>query len=268
MNTQTYDRLKEHYGQHIKAVASNCENQSFDQHALNLGYTTNQLHESPAHANLGLGCGNPLAMADIHPGDIVLDLGSGAGFDCFIASHKVGPKGKVIGIDMTRAMIERAEKNRLKSGINNVEFRLGNIEELPVSAGSIDMIISNCVINLSPQKEAVFQEAFRVLKPGGTLQISDIVLRRKLPRVIRNNIAVYFSCVAGATLKRFYLESIRSAGFTKIDILESRNVSEIFPENDPSIKKLIRFIPLPKKIIRKLSGRYAESIKIRARKPL
>lgn len=267
MNTQTHDIVKEHYGPKLKGASSCCGNEDFDQHALKLGYTGDQLQRSPADANLGLGCGNPLAMADIHPGDTVLDLGSGAGFDCFIASHEVGPKGKVIGVDMTPEMIERAEKNRLKSGINNVEFRLGNIEDLPVSGGSIDIIISNCVINLSPEKDAVFQEAFRVLKPGGTLQLSDIVLRRKLPRIIRNNVAAYLNCVAGASLKDAYLESIRNAGFTQIDILESHSVSEIFPENDPTIEKLIRLIPLPKKIIRKLSGRYAESVRIRAQKP-
>ncbi len=266
MNTQTHDIVKEHYGPKLKDASSCCGNEDFDQHALKLGYTGDKLQESPADANLGLGCGNPLAMADIRPGDTVLDLGSGAGFDCFIASYEVGPKGKVIGVDMTPEMIERAEKNRLKSGINNVEFRLGKIEDLPVSAESVDLIISNCVINLSPEKEAVFKEAFRVLKPGGTLQLSDIVLRRKLPRIIQNNVAVYLNCVAGASLKDAYLESIRNAGFTKIDILESRSVSEIFPENVPTIEKMIRLIPLPIKIIRKLSGLYAESIKIRAHK--
>ncbi|MFA5859297.1 MAG: arsenite methyltransferase [Elusimicrobiota bacterium] len=185
-----------------------------------LGYTDKDLGSIPSGANLGLGCGNPLALAALKPGDVVLDLGSGAGFDCFLAVQRVGETGKVIGVDMTPEMIKKAEGNAKRGGVKNVEFKLGEIEKLPVEDNSIDVIISNCVINLSPDKQQVFKEAFRVLKPGGCIWVSDIVLLGKLPKVVKESMAAYASCVSGAVLKDKYLGFITSAGFVDVKVEE------------------------------------------------
>lgn len=184
-----------------------------------IGYTDDELRAVPEGANLGLGCGNPLALASLQPGDIVVDLGSGAGFDCFLAAQKVGDSGKVIGVDMTAEMIERARDNARKGNYANVEFRLGEIEHLPVADNFADVLISNCVINLSPDKALVFREAFRVLKPGGRLMISDIVLLAELPEPIRQSIDAYVGCVAGALLKGEYIEKIKAAGFQSVEVV-------------------------------------------------
>jgi len=183
-----------------------------------IGYADSDLSAVPEGANLGLGCGNPIALASLKEGETVLDLGSGAGFDCFLAADRVGPKGKVIGVDMTPEMIERARENARRDGVENVEFRLGDIEHLPVEEGSVDVIISNCVINLAPDKGRVFREAFRVLKPGGRLMVSDIVLTRPLPEFVKNSIAAYVGCVAGAALKENYLQAMRQAGFQDVTV--------------------------------------------------
>jgi len=185
-----------------------------------IGYTDEELASAPEGANLGLGCGNPTALASLVEGETVLDLGSGAGFDCFLAAQKVGDTGKVIGVDMTPEMIEKARKNAQMSNCANVEFRLGEIENLPVADNSVDVIISNCVINLSPDKERVFRDAFRVLKPGGRLMVSDIVLLKALPDFIRESVAAYVGCIAGAMLKDDYLAAIGKAGFQDVKILE------------------------------------------------
>lgn len=182
-----------------------------------IGYSEEELKAVP-DANLGLGCGNPTALAELKPGDIVLDLGSGAGFDCFLAAQKVGNSGKVIGVDMTQAMIEKAQSNAIKYGYSNVEFRLGDIEALPVESNSIDVIISNCVINLAPDKEKVFRESFRVLKPGGAMYISDMVLLEALPEDLKNDEDLLISCLAGALLKEDYLRLLNNAGFS-VEIL-------------------------------------------------
>jgi len=189
----------------------------------NMGYSSEELEKLPEGANLGLGCGNPLALASLKSGEYVLDLGSGAGIDCFLAAEKVGSEGKVIGVDMTPEMLDRARENILKSTHKNVEFRLGEIENLPVADNSIDIIISNCVINLSPDKDRVFSEAFRVLKKGGRIMISDIVLLKELPETIKEDIAAYVSCVSGAIIKDSYLFSIKSAGFSEVKINEEIN---------------------------------------------
>lgn len=173
----------------------------------------------PEGANLGLGCGNPVAIASLKEGEVVLDLGSGAGFDCFLAANAVGSKGKVIGIDMTPEMLAMARENARKGGYENVEFRLGEIENLPVANSSIDVVISNCVINLSPEKKRVFAEAFRVLKPGGRVMVSDIVLLKTLPEEVRNSIEAYVSCIAGAALKDEYIGAMKLAGFKDIEIM-------------------------------------------------
>jgi SAM-dependent methyltransferase len=183
-----------------------------------IGYADSDLAMVPEGANLGLGCGNPIALASLREGETVLDLGSGAGFDCFLAADRVGKTGRVIGVDMTPEMIERARENARRDKIENVEFRFGDIEHLPVEEGSVDVIISNCVINLAPDKGRVFQEAFRVLRPGGRLMVSDIVLTKPLPDFVKNSVAAYIGCVAGAALKEDYLEAMRQAGFKDVTI--------------------------------------------------
>jgi len=184
-----------------------------------IGYTDEELSAVPEGANLGLGCGNPTALASLKEGEMVLDLGSGAGFDCFVAADKVGESGRVIGVDMTAEMIEKARENVRKGGYCNVEFRLGEIENLPVADNSVDVVISNCVINLSPDKEKVFQEAYRVLKPGGRVVVSDIALLKRLPSEIKSSIEAYVGCVAGATTKEEYLATVAAAGFQGVDIV-------------------------------------------------
>jgi len=170
-----------------------------------IGYSEEEIKSTPEGANLGLGCGNPVAIASLKPGEIILDLGAGAGFDCFLAANQVGRTGRVIGVDMTTEMVEKARENAEKGKYDNVEFRLGDIEALPVDDDSVDVVISNCVINLTPNKDRAFQEVFRVLKPGGRIMISDIVLLKELPDFIKNSAEAYVACVAGASLKDDYI---------------------------------------------------------------
>jgi SAM-dependent methyltransferase len=184
----------------------------------NMGYSENEMNAVVQGANLGLGCGNPVAIAALKDGDVVLDLGSGAGFDAFLAAKRVGVSGYVIGVDMTPGMVARAKENAIKGNYSNVEFRLGEIEKLPVDDSSIDVIISNCVINLSPDKEVVFKEAFRVLKPGGRLMVSDLVLTKELPADIKESVEAYVGCLAGAIEKDKYLRFIKMAGFQSINV--------------------------------------------------
>ncbi len=205
----------------------------------NIGYTQEDMEKVPEGSNLGLGCGNPIALASLKSGEVVLDLGSGAGFDCFLASDKVGPEGKVIGVDMTPEMIDKARENAGKNNIDNVEFRLGEIENLPVADGVIDIVISNCVINLAPDKERVFKEAFRVLKPGGRMMVSDIVLSKDLPGFIKDNVSAYVGCISGAIIKDDYLNTIKRAGFASIRVLDEVNfpVDYIISDNTAAIIK-------------------------------
>ncbi|MDY6864706.1 MAG: arsenite methyltransferase [Halobacteriota archaeon] len=185
-----------------------------------LGYSEEELKSVPEGANLGLGCGNPTALTSLKEGETILDLGSGAGFDCFLAANKVGEKGMVIGVDMTPAMLDKARENAKRAGYENVEFRLGEIENLPVADNSVDVIISNCVINLSPRKKRVFGEAFRVLRPGGRLMVSDIVLLGELPDFIKNSKDAYVGCISGAVPKDEYLGMIGEAGFSDVKVLD------------------------------------------------
>jgi len=184
-----------------------------------VGYSDSEMNAVPEGANLGFGCGNPVAIASLKEGDTVLDLGSGAGFDAFLASPKVGKTGLVIGVDMTPEMIEKARANAKKGNYTNVEFRLGEIEKLPVDNSSVDVIISNCVINLSPDKHKVFEEAFRVLKPGGKLMVSDLVLVKELPKAIKESVEAYVGCLAGAIKKDEYLKFLTIAGFQEVKII-------------------------------------------------
>ncbi len=184
-----------------------------------VGYSDSELSSVPEGANLGFGCGNPVALASLKEGDVVLDLGSGAGFDAFLSAQRVGKTGRVIGVDMTPEMIAKAKENAKKGNYSNVEFRMGEIEKLPVEDSSIDVIISNCVINLSPDKEAVFKEAYRVLKAGGRLMVSDLVLAKELPQEIRDSVEAYVGCLAGAIKKEEYLRFIEQAGFQGIKII-------------------------------------------------
>ncbi|MCX7045363.1 MAG: arsenite methyltransferase [Candidatus Sumerlaeota bacterium] len=183
-----------------------------------LGYSNEELAAAPDESNLGLGCGNPQAIAALKEGETVLDLGSGAGFDSFLAARKVGKTGRVIGVDMTPEMLIKARNNARKGGYENVEFRLGEIEHLPVADNSIDVIISNCVINLSPDKKQVYQEAYRVLKPGGRLAISDVVATRQIPDGMKADLAVYAGCVAGAALASDVEALLKQAGFSIVSV--------------------------------------------------
>lgn len=192
-----------------------------------LGYSAEQLSAVPEGANLGLGCGNPQAIAELKPGEVVLDLGSGGGFDCFLAARQVGHTGKVIGVDMTPEMISRARANAAKGGFANTEFRLGEIEHLPVADRSVDVIISNCVINLSPDKLQVVREAYRVLKPGGRLAISDVVLTAELPPAFRNDPNAYSGCVSGAATIEEWKIMLEQSGFVRISI-EPKDESRTF----------------------------------------
>jgi ubiquinone/menaquinone biosynthesis C-methylase UbiE len=187
--------------------------------AKRMGYRAEELDSIPDGANLGLGCGNPVALASLEEGETVADLGSGGGLDCFLAADRVGPTGRVIGVDMTPEMIERARGNAESGDYSNVEFRLGKIEELPIDDDSVDAVISNCVINLSPDKERTFAEAFRVLRPGGRLMVSDIVLMGEIPESIRKSAEALVSCLGGAVMRDEYLQLIGSAGFSSVKVV-------------------------------------------------
>ncbi|HEX5220851.1 MAG TPA: arsenite methyltransferase [Verrucomicrobiae bacterium] len=192
-----------------------------------LGYSTDDTTTVPEGSNLGLGCGNPQAIAALKAGETVLDLGSGAGFDAFLAARAVGPTGRVIGVDMTPEMVSKARKNKASGDYKNVEFRIGEIENLPVADATVDVIISNCVINLSPDKPRVFQEAFRVLKPGGRLAVSDIVALAPIPEELRKDWELYTGCVTGASLVDDLKGMLKAAGFTSIRIVRKGDSREI-----------------------------------------
>ena len=232
----------------------------------NLGYSADDLRSVPEGSNLGLGCGNPIALASLAEGETVIDLGAGAGFDCFLAAGRVGKAGRVIGVDMTPEMIERARGNAKKDGFENVEFRFGEIENLPVDTNTADCIISNCVINLSPDKEQVFREAFRVLKPGGRLMVSDIVLLKELPAAVKDSIEAYIGCLAGASLKDDYIKAVEKAGFENIRILDEISFPVEFAVNDPIAQAIMEKANLHLEDVRDIA-RTVVSIKIQAFKP-
>ncbi len=198
-----------------------------------LGYSQKELASAPEGANLGLGCGNPQAIASLRPGEVVLDLGSGGGFDCFLAARQVGEGGRVIGVDMTPEMVAKARANARAAGFANVEFRLGEIEHLPVADGTADVIISNCVINLSPEKHEVFRDAFRALKPGGRLAVTDIIATSPLPPEIRNDIEMISGCIAGAAAREDIESWLGDAGFEDIAITPREESRELIREWAP-----------------------------------
>ena len=246
---QKYDDIKkavrEGYGKIASGSESCCSTTSCcgspnlaEEISKHVGYSESEMNAVPEGANLGLGCGNPVAIASLKEGETVLDLGSGAGFDAFLAAAKVGKKGKVIGVDMTPEMLARARANALKGKITNVEFRQGEIEHLPVEDSTVDVIISNCVINLSPDKPSVFKEAFRVLKPGGRLMISDLVLTRDLSDAIKESVEAYVGCIAGAVKKEDYLMFIKAAGFKDIKVMSETNYPIEAMANDATAKAL------------------------------
>jgi ubiquinone/menaquinone biosynthesis C-methylase UbiE len=231
-----------------------------------IGYQDEQLDAVPDGANLGLGCGNPTAMAKLREGDVVLDLGAGAGFDAFLAAAQVGSSGRVIGVDMTKEMLERARKNAAASGLDDrVEFREGLIEALPVESNSVDVIISNCVINLSPDKAAVFREAFRVLKPGGRLAVSDILLSEPLPEEIAGAASSYVSCVGGAMVSQDYIGLMEAAGFV-IESSQGASMAGLADDlmRDPTVGQMTKAFGADR--VRQIS-QTVFSYKIEARKP-
>jgi len=226
-NEKIKEHVKKRYGEIAKTECSSCSSSCCSSSscgtppqyvAWKLGYSPDDIESVPDDSVLGLGCGNPVALASLKEGETVLDLGSGGGIDVFLAAKKVGSSGKVIGVDMTEEMVARAKASALKHGYKNVEFRLGEIENLPVEDETVDVIISNCVINLAPDKLKVFQEAYRALKPSGRLMVSDLVTEGKLPEEIRKSYAAWAGCIAGALEKREYLDTIKRAGFKNVKV--------------------------------------------------
>ncbi len=267
-------KVREGYAQIAKKESSCCASVSLScgSAALaqtiskNIGYTDEELESIPEGANLGLGCGNPVALASLAEGETVLDLGSGAGFDCFLAANRVGKEGRVIGVDMTLEMIEKARENAQKGNYQNVEFRLGEIENTPAADNSVDVVISNCVINLSPDKNKVFSDTFRVLKPGGRLMVSDIVLLKELPDFIKDSIEAYIGCISGAIMKDEYLKAIEEAGFHEVKIIGEANFPIDCIVNDPTAKAIIDKLNLSTGIIENFASAVI-SIKVQAIKP-
>jgi len=212
------EEVRRRYGASASGKSSCTDDCCASTDVIDLGYSAEDAATAPEAANLGLGCGNPLAIASLKEGQVVLDLGSGAGFDCFLAARAVGKTGKVIGVDMTHEMLSKARENVQKNGFTNVEFRLGEIEALPLADNSVDVIISNCVINLSPEKQRVFNESFRVLKPGGRLAVADIVATAPLPQDIKTDWAAYTGCMAGASRITELDRMLHAAGFENVEI--------------------------------------------------
>ncbi|MBK7403038.1 MAG: arsenite methyltransferase [Phycisphaerales bacterium] len=238
-----------------------------DQVAMAVGYASEDLEHLPEGANMGLSCGNPTALASLRPGEVVLDLGSGGGFDCFIAGPKVGTGGRVIGVDMTPEMLDKARRNlafyRTRSGLDNVEFRLGEIEHLPVADASVDVVISNCVLNLSPDKAQVWREIARVLEPGGRVAVSDLALLRPLPEAVKADVEALVGCVAGAVLVEETRADAAAAGLGEIELVTKPEYIEAMADwEDPLYEKILAALPPGTS-----AADYITSLDIRARKP-
>lgn len=229
-----------------------------------LGYSDAELATAPEGSNLGLGCGNPTAFAELKPGEIVLDLGAGAGFDCFLAAERVGPEGHVIGVDMTPDMVERARENARRSDLDNVEFRLGEIEALPVGDGTVDVIISNCVLNLSTSRGRAFREAYRVLKPGGRMLISDLLSSLPAPAVLSESLEALVGCLPAH--RETYLEQVRTAGFENVRVVEERGYPAELLRDSPLGRELLSDASLAPELLR--FGASVRSVLLAAEKPL
>ncbi len=239
-----YAKVAKTNGSCCASNVSCCSAPTDEQVSKLVGYSQEELNAVPEGANLGLGCGNPTALVSLKKGERVLDLGSGAGFDCFLASKKVGKTGKVIGVDMTPEMLDKARANAKKGKYTNVEFRLGEIENLPAADNSVDVIISNCVINLSTNKKRVFEEAYRVLSPNGRLMVSDIVLLKALPKAIQKDMEAYAGCIAGAEIKDKYLDLMRKAGFKDVKVLQEKLYPVDYIISEPETKEAINRLGL------------------------
>lgn len=231
MSKQIEAAVRDRYGSFAESALSS-EHSGVRAVAEAFGYSAEELSSIPAEANMGLSCGNPTAYAHLRPGEIVVDLGCGGGLDIFLAAPKVGPDGRAIGIDMTPEMIERARRNAEKGGFTNVEFHLAKIDKLPLPDNSVDCVISNCVINLAPDKQAVFREIARVLKPGGRLAVSDIALKKELPSEVSSDLLAYVGCVAGAILIDDYKQGLLDAGFAHAEIVDTKRDLNIYDKID------------------------------------
>jgi len=231
-----------------------------------LGYTAAELAAIPGGADLGLGCGNPTAVLELQPGETVLDLGSGGGIDCFVSAKRVGPTGRVIGVDMTPEMIDRARRNAEAGGFANVEFRLGEIEHLPVADATVDAIISNCVINLVPDKQQVFADAFRVLKPGGRLSVSDIVTLGEIPVEVMDSVEAYVACMAGAVLRDEYLHLIEAGGFRDVTVTSEHTYTLEDLADEGLVDEFARYTGANEQTLRATAALF-QSIRVSARKP-
>ena len=253
MNTSTKEEIRQAVREHYTEIANRdagptdlspatscCGNagQLVQTLSTAMGYSEEEINSVPEGANMGLGCGNPLGIATLRPGETVIDLGSGGGFDCFLAANKVGETGRVIGVDMTPDMISKARKNAEKIGTHNVEFRLGEIEHLPVPDESADLIMSNCVINLSADKPQVYQEVFRVLKPGGRLAITDIVATAPLPEDVQQDLTLVSACVGGASLLEETKQMLEEKGFENISITPREELRDLVRQGKPDLKAL------------------------------
>jgi len=260
-----YARVAKTNGSCCASNVSCCSASSNEQVSSMIGYSQEEMNAVPEGSNLGLGCGNPTALASLKEGERVLDLGSGAGFDCFLAAKKVGEKGKVIGVDMTPEMLDKARANAKKGKYANVEFRLGEIENLPIADNSVDVIISNCVINLAPDKKRVFEEAFRVLAPKGRLMVSDIVLLNKLPAPIQDNVEAYAGCISGAELKETYLELIQKAGFRQVKVIEEKTYPLEYIISESTLKDAIKIASMTEEEVKEAANTIV-SMKVSATK--
>lgn len=261
-----YAKVAKTNGSCCSSNVSCCSAPTEDQVSKMIGYSEDEVNAVPEGANLGLGCGNPTALASLKEGERVLDLGSGAGFDCFLAAKKVGKKGSVIGVDMTPEMLEKARLNARKGKYTNIEFRLGEIENLPVADNAVDVIISNCVINLAPNKKRVFEEAFRVLAPKGRLMVSDIVLLKKLPSEVQQNAEAYSSCISGAEMKGKYLELIKDAGFKEVEVLQEKIYPLEFIVSEPEAKEAVNTLGMTREEVVDIANSIV-SISVSALKP-
>jgi arsenite methyltransferase len=266
---KVHKMVRKGYGKIATADNSscNCGCGSLENVSEQVGYSKEELNSVPNGSNLNLGCGNPVALASLKPGDTVIDLGSGGGLDCFLAAKKVGPMGKVIGVDMTAEMLDKARANCRKGNYANIEFRLGEIENLPIADNTADVIISNCVINLSPNKPRVFEEAFRVLKPKGRLMISDMVLLKDIPEVILKSVEAYIGCVAGAEKKNAYINQIKEAGFDDVIVVDEAILPFEALVSDVTAQQIMKKLKISKEKAADLFGA-AVSIKISATKSI